>query len=83
MERNNAVAAFDYEIFKGLLTRLFTEEQLPLVKIDSAALRDLLVYLQPRCETAIPSRDTLKRYIASAYDFAIAAVWKELSQAKT
>jgi hypothetical protein len=83
MERNNAAAAFDYEMFKGLLTRLFTTEQLAHRLIDSEAFKDLCVYLNPRCKAVLPTRNTLKRYIASAYDHGLVAVEHELSTAST
>jgi hypothetical protein len=82
-ERNAAAEAFDYETFKGLITRLFTVEQLPLHKVDSKALRDLLIYCNPRCRAALPARNTLKRYIASAYEHALPAVESELRSAST
>jgi hypothetical protein len=73
-ERNAVAEAFDYEVFKGLLTRLFTVEQLPLQKVESPALRDLLMYCNPRCRAVLLARNTLKRYIASAYEHALPAV---------
>jgi hypothetical protein len=82
-ERNRTAEAFDYEVFKGKLTRFFTVEQIPLHKVDSLALRDLLVYCNPRCEAALPTRNTLKRFIASAYDHGLAAVESELKTAAT
>jgi hypothetical protein len=82
-ERNAAAEAFDYEIFKGLLTRFFVVEQLLLHKVDSPALRDLLVYCNPRCRAALPARNTLKRYVASAYEYALPAVELELSSASS
>jgi hypothetical protein len=42
-ERNAAAAAFDHEIFRGLLTRFFVTEQIPLQKVELQALRDLLI----------------------------------------
>jgi hypothetical protein len=53
-ERNRAAESFDDEIFKGLITRLFAVEQLPLQKVQSEAFRDLLIYCNPRCEAALP-----------------------------
>jgi len=44
-ERNRATEAFDHERFEALVTRQFTVEQIPLQKADSAAFRDLLIYL--------------------------------------
>jgi hypothetical protein len=38
-EHNAAAEAFDYETFKGLLSRFFVVEQIPLVKVESQALR--------------------------------------------
>jgi hypothetical protein len=78
-ERNAVAEAFNYEVFKGLLTRLFTVEQLPLQKVESPALRDLLMYCNPRYRAALPARNTLKRYIASAYEHALPAVELELT----
>jgi hypothetical protein len=82
-ERNRAAESFDYDVFKGLLTRLFTVEQIPLRKIDTPALRDLLVYLNPRCKPAVPSRNTLRAYIATAYESALEVVEAELATART
>jgi hypothetical protein len=82
-ERNRAAEAFDHEVFKGLLTRLFTIEQLPLQKVESPALRDLLMYCNPRCRTALPGRTTLRSYITSTYEHGLTAVELELSQART
>jgi hypothetical protein len=41
------------------------------------------VYCNPRCEAALPTRNTLKRFIASAYDHGLAAVESELKTAAT
>jgi len=82
-ERNAAAEAFDYETFKGLLTRFFVVEQISLMKVESQALKDLLIYCNPRCKAALPGRTTLKRYITSAYDCALPAVESELASAST
>jgi hypothetical protein len=82
-ERNSAALAFDVNVFRSLLTRMFTEEQLPLAKIEAPAVRDLLTYLQPRCKVALPSRTTLRRCIASAYDEALGTVVLKLTSAST
>jgi hypothetical protein len=82
-ERNSAALAFDYNVFRSLLIRMFTEEQLPLAKIEAPAVRDVLTYLQPRCKAAIPSRTTLRRCIASAYDEVLGTVVLELASAST
>jgi hypothetical protein len=83
VERNAVVETFDYEIFKGLITRLFTVEQLLLHKVDAPALRDLLVYCNPYCRAALPARNTLKRYITSAYEHALPAVESDLRSTST
>jgi hypothetical protein len=62
---------------------MFTEEQLPLAKIEAPAVRDVLTYLQPRCKAAIPSRTTLRRCIASAYDETLGTVVLKLASAST
>jgi hypothetical protein len=82
-ERNRSAEAFDYDVFKGKLTRFFTVEQIALIKVESEAFRDLLVYCNPRCEAALPTRNTLKRYIASAYDYGLGVVESELQTATT
>jgi hypothetical protein len=83
VERNRTAEAFDYEVFKGLLTRLFTVEQIPLLKVESEALRELLMYCNPRCRAALPSRQNLKNYITSAYRHTLTAVEVELCLART
>jgi hypothetical protein len=83
IERNRTAEAFDYEVFKGLPTRLFTVEQIALLKVESEALRDLLMYCNPRCRAALPSRQSLKNYITSAYRHALTAVEVELCLART
>ena len=80
-ERNAVAQAFDYEVFKGLLTRFFVVEKIPLLKVESESLKDLLVYCNPRCQAALPSRTSLRRYISSAYDNALPAVESELRSA--
>jgi hypothetical protein len=75
--------AFDARIFRGLITRLFTEEQLALKKVEAPALRELLIYLNPRCSVAIPSRSALRKGITAAYDNALTAVARELQTAST
>jgi hypothetical protein len=75
--------SFDREVFRGLLVRLFTIEQIALLKVESAALQDLLIYLQPRCEAAMPTRNTLRSYITSAYCNALRSVETELQTATT
>jgi hypothetical protein len=82
-ECNAAAEAFDYETFKGLLTRFFVVEQIPLMKVESQAFKDLLIYCNPRCRAALPGRTTLKRYISSAYDQALPAVESELASASS
>jgi len=82
-ERNTAIEAFDVEVFRGLLTRFFAVEQVPLVKVDSLSLRELLIYLNPRCRAALPGRTTLKRYLSTAYEHALPAVKAELASART
>jgi hypothetical protein len=83
LERNHAVEAFDYETFIRLLTCLFTNEQISLVKVELQALRDLLMYLNPRCQPALPSRNSLRSYISIAYKQALGVVKKELRSATT
>ena len=83
VERNTASEAFDYETFKGLLTRLFTVEQLSLIKVESDAFRDLLTYCNPRCKAALPSRTGLRSYITSAYERALPAIELELASASS
>jgi hypothetical protein len=82
-ERNRTAEAFDYDVFRGKLTRFFTVEQIALHKVDSESFRDLLVYCNPRCEAALPSRNTLKGYVSSAYDHSLSAVESELQSAST
>jgi hypothetical protein len=83
VERNKAALAFNAGVFKGLLTRMFTEESLALSKIDAPAVRDVLTYLNPRCKAVIPSRTTLRASIAAAYDNDLIAVTLELGSAST
>lgn len=83
VERNHAIRDFDLATFKALLVRLFTIEQLPLAKVDSAAFRDLLVYLQPNLRGSIPGRTSLTRYIGYAYEKSITTVEETLANAKT
>lgn len=82
-ERNAAAEAFDVEVFRGLLTRFFTVEQVPVKKVDSPRLRELLIYLNPRCAAALPSSTSLRRYISSAYEHALPVVKSELASART
>jgi hypothetical protein len=58
-------------------------EQIPLYKVDSEYVRDAFMYANPRCNTAIPTRNTMKRYIDSAYDGALTTVKSELRLATT
>jgi hypothetical protein len=51
--------------------------------VESQALRDLLVYLNPRCRPALPSRNSLRSYISTAYEQALGVVEKELRSATT
>jgi hypothetical protein len=82
-ERNTAIAEFDLAYFKALLVRLFTVEQLALVKVESAAFRDLLVYLEPKLRGSIPSRRSLTRYIGHAYEKSLLDVEIALTGAKS
>jgi hypothetical protein len=70
-------------VFKAKITRLFAVEQLPLQKVQSEAFRDLLIYCNPRCEAALPSRTTLRSYMTSAYEHALTAVETDLAMART
>lgn len=74
---------FDLSTFKALLLRLFTIEQLPFAKVESDALRTLLIHCQPRLIGYIPSRRSIRRYIGIAYDQSLAAVEAELAGATT
>jgi hypothetical protein len=82
-ERNASALAFDAGVFRGLLTRMFTKEQLPLSKVKAPAIRNVLIYLNPRCKVVIPSRTALRAGIAAAYDNALTAVASELDSAST
>jgi hypothetical protein len=53
------------------------------VKVESQALKDLLIYCNPRCKAALPGRTTLKKYITSAYEQALPAVASELASASS
>jgi hypothetical protein len=70
------------EISRGLLTRFFAVEQVPLKKVDSPGLRELLIYCNPRCRAVLPSSTSLRRYITSAYEHALPAVKSELASAR-
>jgi hypothetical protein len=62
---------------------MFTMEQIPLHKVDSEYVRDAFVYANPRCNAAMPTRNTMKRYIDSAHDGALTTVESELRSATT
>jgi hypothetical protein len=62
---------------------MFTKEQLPLSKVEAPAIRDVLIYLNPRCKVVILSRTALQAGIAAAYDNALTAVASELDSAST
>jgi hypothetical protein len=66
-----------------MILRLFTTRQIPLSLIEDEAFRALLVYLEPRLEKSIPSRRSLGRYIAKAYDASQSKVEQSLSGAIT
>jgi hypothetical protein len=53
------------------------------VKVELQALKDLLIYCNPRCKAALPGRTTLKKYITSAYEQALPAVASELASASS
>jgi hypothetical protein len=80
-ERNRTAEAFDYDVFRGKLIRFFTMEQIALHKVGSESFRDLLVYCKPWCKAALPSRNTLKGYISSAYNYSLSAIESELQSA--
>ena len=63
--------------------KLFTTEQIALLKVELEALRELLIYLQPRCAAAIPTRNTLRSYISTTYSNAMRSVERELRTATT
>lgn len=80
---NEGSGPFDYEVFKGLLLQLFTQHQLPFQLVDQPAFRKLLTYCQPLLSDCVPRRDTLRRWIMSAYNHALSAVEAELARART
>jgi hypothetical protein len=82
-KRNAAAAAFDYEIFRGLLTRFFVTEQIPLQKVELQALRDLLIYCNTRYRAALLTRTTLRRYVTSAYEHTLPVVESEVRSASS
>jgi hypothetical protein len=65
------------------LWALSHKEQLPLIKVEAPAIRDVLIYLNPRCKVVIPSRTALRAGIAAAYNNALTAVASELDSAST
>ena len=75
--------AFNLSTFKALLLRLVTTEQLPFKKLESDAFKELLIYLQPRLQGAIPSRRSIRRLLGEAYDRSQASVEQALRQATT
>jgi hypothetical protein len=70
-------------VFKSLLVRLFTVEQLALAKVESQAFRDLLIYLQPNLRGSIPCRKSLTKYITYTYEESLTTVEIALAGAKT
>jgi hypothetical protein len=74
---------FNSFVFRSMILRLFTTRQLPLSLIEDEAFRALLVYLEPRLEKSIPSRRSLGRYIAKAYDASQSKVEQSLLGAIT
>jgi hypothetical protein len=82
-ERNRARSGFDLNTFLALLLRFFVIEAIPLVKVESSALRDLLCYCEPRLEGNLPSRRSLTRYLGQAYDSKLAVVANKLAHAST
>jgi hypothetical protein len=83
IDRNTAIAECDLAVFKWMLVRLLTVEQLPLAKVESQAFRDLLIYLQPNLRSSIPCRKSLTKYISYAYEESLATVEIALSDAKS
>jgi hypothetical protein len=83
IDRNTAIAEFDLATFKSMLVRLFTVKQLALVKVDSQAFRDLLIYLQPNLRGSIPCRKSLTKYITYAYEESLRTVEIALASAKS
>lgn len=83
IERNRRIDDITFEGFKGRLLRLFIEDSIALTKVESGAVRDLLIYYEPRLRSVIPSRSSIKRYMSSAYDYALEKVESELSTATT
>ena len=82
-ERNDAILEFDLAVFKAMLVRLFTVEALPLIKVESATFRDLLIYLQPNVRGCVPSRRSLIRYISYAYGESLSSIVSALASAKS
>jgi hypothetical protein len=83
IDRNTAIAEFDLAVFKSMLVRLFTVEQLALAKVESQSFRDLLIYLQPVLRGSIPCRKSLTRYITYAYEQSLETVEIALASAKS
>jgi hypothetical protein len=76
-------SSFDFETFKGLLLQLFILEGISFSKVEAKAFKELLTYLQPQLRDCIPSRRSLRRYIAAAYSEGLQSVEKALQQATT
>jgi hypothetical protein len=74
---------FDFEVFKGLLLQLFTKRSLPFDLIEDEAFRSLLSYCNPVLSDSMPSRRSLRRWIASAYNEALVSVESALQRAST
>ncbi|MCJ1355283.1 MAG: hypothetical protein MMC33_005274, partial [Icmadophila ericetorum] len=65
---NETATAFDSNEFQALLYRWIPANNVSFRKVESEHFHDLLRYLNPRCESVLPSHQTTSRTIGAIYD---------------
>ena len=79
--QNEYNAAFDLSEFRAALLQWITADNIHFRKLNSLAFRQLLVYLQPKCEPFIPCYTTVARWLDKAYNQQIGVVTEHIATA--
>lgn len=81
--QNEAAVEYDQFEFKTLLYDWIITDGISFHQVESVKLKALLAYLQPRCETHIPSHQTVGRTVGEIYDKVLGTVTETLHSAIT
>ena len=81
---HNAFAAgFDHNHFRALLFDWIISDNVAFRQLDSDKLRQLLIYLNPRCAPFVPCRTSTSRTVAKIHDKSVGVITETLATSIT